>query len=212
MAESKWQGTQTLLLGRHSALTLHLPTSSVPAEAGVQRDSREEHGVSGRCLRCPWQTAPCDLLAEPMLGPQIGAGHVMGAGPDDPLRGLFPGLIGQGSPWEKRQDTASRARSLQSAVQTCPSQVLQQPSSGLVGRRKGRSQSRKDGARNRRTGSRSRADVAELWPFTPCLAGLHSQPSPAQPALLRAKGLGLLKANIFSLLTPATSLFKLHAG
>ena len=53
--------------------------------------------------------------------------------------------------------------------------------------------------------------MAELWPFTPRLAGLHSQPSPAQPALLQAKGLGLLKANILSLLTPASSPFKLQA-
>ena len=164
-------------------LTLHLPTSSMPAEAGVQLDSREEHGVSGRCLRCPWQTVPCDLLAEPMLGPEIGAGHVMGAGPDDSFRGLFPGLMGQGSPWEKRQDTASRACSLQSAVQTCPSQVLQQPSSGLVGRRKGRSQSRKDGARNRRTGSRSHADVAELSGHSHP-AWLASTASPLLPSLL----------------------------
>lgn len=43
--------------------------------------------------------------------------------------------------------------------------------------------------------------MAESWPFTPCLASLHSQPRPAQPALPRAKGLGLLKANILSLPT-----------
>lgn len=167
-----------------SALTLRVPTS-VPAEAGVQLDSREEHGVSGRCLRCPWQTDPsvtCWLSTEPMLGPQIRAGHVMGAGPDDPLRGLFPWLIGRGSPWEKHQDTASRACSLQSAVQTCPSQVLQQPSSGLVGRRKGRSQSRKDGARNRRTG----AGAVLMWQSSGHShpAWLASTASPLLPSLL----------------------------
>ena len=160
-----------------SALTLHLPTS-VPAEAG-------------RCLGCPWQTDPsvsCWLSTEPMLGPQIRAGHVMGAGPDDPLGGLFPWLIGQGSPWEKRQDTASRACSLQSAVQTCPSQVLQQPSSGLGGRRKGRSQSRKDGARNRKTG----AGAVLMWQSSGHShpAWLASTASPLLPSLLccRQKG------------------------
>lgn len=50
--------------------------------------------------------------------------------------------------------------------------------------------------------------MAEFWPFTPCLAGLQSQPSTAQPALLQAEGLGLLKANILGLLTPTTSRFK----
>lgn len=52
--------------------------------------------------------------------------------------------------------------------------------------------------------------MAEFWALTPCWAGLHRQPSPARPALLRARGLGLLTANVLSLLVPMTSRFKLR--